>query len=102
MSANFVSNTAILCWLGTSFHFCFMLFFFSMVPDHMPLGVSSMKLPPAPMGLGFIIAYCIKTAQSSTNPLLVSKITKQGQTGSFFFILSCGTGTSLKCGAVVL
>lgn len=45
----------------------------------------------------FIIAYCINTAQSNMNPLLVSKITKQGQTGSFFFILSCGTGTSLQC-----
>lgn len=47
----------------------------------------------------FIIAYCINTAQSSVNPLLVSKITKQGQTGSFslfYYValaLPCSAGT---------
>jgi len=36
------------------------------------------------MGQRFIIAYLIKTAQNNTNPVLISKITVQGQTGSFF------------------
>lgn len=98
MSANFVSNTAILCWLGTSFHFCcFILFyFFSMFPDHMPLGVSSMKLPPVPTGLFYrslLHQHCTKQHESSVG-------LQNHQTRSdwlFFFILLRGAGTSLQC-----
>lgn len=72
---------------------------FAIVPENVSLLVSSMKLFPGPMGLGLIIAYCVKTAQGKNhiNPPLISKTNEQGQTGSFFFVLLCSTGIVLKC-----
>lgn len=72
---------------------------FAIVPENVSLLVSSMKLFPGPMGLGLIVAYCVKTAQGKNhiNPPLISKNNEQGQTGSFFFVLLCSTGIVLKC-----
>lgn len=90
-----MNNSAVLRQLKTSSVFLFLFFpCFPIVP-HLELLHEALSLEP--MGQHSIIACRIKTAQNNTNPGLNSKIPEQGQTGSFYSVLSHGTGASLKC-----